>query len=355
LHLTDRPRGIVVSLLSLAAVAPSRVAWRSLCEALDAEREQLSAASVASVDDALTHWPARLRSMPGRWMHALRDGNVHPALPLIRRIEITLFAGPPVRAPYAWATTRDLRPVESLRLWDDALADTGCAALAESPWLTCLTELALATGITSRGFETLARWPCLSRLATLDLARSCPGPAGIEALAAADLTRLRALHLGRTALTGVAARALGELRAPALDRLDLDAAGLTGDDVRVLAESGMLRPLRELNLSNNAIGRTGCEALAGTAFDDLRVLFLHGCQLVDDDVRPLLESPLLSNLRNLALSENALGDSTVAQLAECDLGRLDELDVCHNPFDPAAAETRLRAAPGLPALRRLCV
>ena len=70
----------------------------------------------------------------------------------------------------------------------------------------------------------------------------------------------------------------------------------------------------------------------------------------------MLASPLLARLRNLALSENALGDATVRRLASCErLSWLEELDVCHNQFDALAAETRLRAAPALAGLRRLCV
>ena len=85
-------------------------------------------------------------------------------------------------------------------------------------------------------------------------------------------------------------------------------------------------------------------------------LVLHGCALGDDDVLEMLASPLLARLRNLALSENALGDATVRRLASCErLSWLEELDVCHNQFDALAAETRLRAAPALAGLRRLCV
>lgn len=61
------------------------------------------------------------------------------------------------------------------------------------------------------------------------------------------------------------------------------------------------RAARELNLSNNAIGRTGCDALASCrGLEHLSARFLHGCALGDDDVVELLASPVLFTARAAA-------------------------------------------------------
>lgn len=65
----------------------------------------------------------------------------------------------------------------------------------------------------------------------------------------------------------------------------------------------------------------------------LKPLTLHDCNLTDSDVLSISQSPHLSNLIYLELSNNhALTDASVMYLARSDCwGRLDTLDLANNP------------------------
>lgn len=345
----------------------SRLHWRLLCERLD-ESGALTADTRLALEARLDSWPDRTRRLPGRWLRALGEGREHPALGLARSAEVTLQDPARSLAPSApwhsrpwtghpWATCASLGGLRDLRVHDEERGDECAEAVARSPFLTQLTHLSLASGVTARGASVLASSPSLVSLRTLDLGRNRVGEAGVRALASSPhLQQLAALHLGRNALDAGAVSALSS-GFPALRRLDLDFAGLTGPEVRRLVESGRLAGLRELNLSHNDLGHEGAEALAACAdLRSLEVLFLHGCRLDDAAALALLSSPHLGALRNLALSDNALTLRSVEALERCaPLASLTELDVCHNPFPVDEAEARLRACPTLRALGRLCV
>lgn len=336
--------------LALAAT-PSRVAWRSLCERLDLAFDP---ALLPSLEAALAPWPDALRGLPGRWLRALRHGDQHPALPLVRAVRATLFEAAP--DPHAWARCAGLRHVVALHLRDEHLGDAGAAALASSPHLAQLTALSLGHGITADGARALAAAPSLGGVVALDLARNRLDAAAVAALVASPhLGRVREVFLGRNGLgeAGVKALVAGPWR-PSL--VDLDANRLDGGAVAALCGGGMLADVATLNLSHNPVGRAGCEALAAAELPSLEVLYLHGCGLTDDDVAPLWGAAWLSGLRNLALSGNRLGARALDALARCDaLGGLRELDVCANALDAGEARARLGASAALRGVRRLCV
>lgn len=342
----------------IAAESASRARWRALCEALDGERAALTHERVRGLDAALASWPDAYRTLPGKWAAELLHGGAHPALPLVRRVDVLLHDDVEFSSRYAWASSEGLASARALRVYDERLGDAGAAAFARSPHLGGLVELALATGITPRGIELVADAPALARspdLALLDLARNRVGTDGVAALGASGHLRgLRALRLGRTSFDRAAVDALAWGGFAPLASLDLDAAGLTERDVAVLCASPRFEGLTELNLSNNALGVSACEAVAACAgLGSLKRLFLHNCRLDDDAVRALLASPHLRSLENLALSENHITDAaTRAFLSSEVCATLTELDVCHNPFAPEC-EPLLRAA--MPGLRRLCV
>lgn len=250
----------------------------------------------------------------------------------------------------AWSATPWLAEVTCFRLDDGALGDEGAFAFARSPHLRGVHSLALSTGMTSSGASSLVG-ENMRAVRDLRLARNRLDARGVEALAA--LGDIEALHLGRNHLDDEALDAVGSW--PRLRRLDLDYNAFTGEGLERLCATGRLACVRELNLSNNRIGRQGCDALARADLNDLEVLFLHGCELEDDDVGALLEAPWLRGLKNFALSENRLTVSSIDRLAASDRFRaLGELDVCHNHFDPAVAESQLRASRHLSSVRRFC-
>ena len=324
-----------------------RSAWRAFTEALDA----LSDDEVRALERSCEAWPDALRSTPGRWLRRLLDGEDEPRLRFTRSLEHVLFPEPARRARLAWASTPWLAELTTLRLDDGALGDEGARAFGRSPHLQNLRALSLSFGMTADGVAALVG-ENTRQVRDLRLARNRIGARGVARLAGAP--RLEALHLGRNALDDEALDALPAW--PRLARLDLDCNAFTGAGLERLCASGRLAGVRELNLSNNRIGRRGCDALARAPdLASLEVLFLHGCDLEDDDVRELLAAPWLRRLKNLALSENRLSMVSVERLAQsAESYALGELDVCHNRFDPTRAEVLLRASPQLERVTRFC-
>lgn len=309
---------------------------------------------LARYQEALSSWPDVYRTLPGAWLHRLFHQEAHPALPLVRCLDVVLPEPPSRPAPYAWAESAGLCALTILRLYEENIGDEGAFALARSPYLNRLIELRLSSGVTDRGVLALASSQNLLGVRALGLHRNRVSAEGIASLL--SLASLQALHLGRNSLETPSIKVLSQSTL-LLQKLDLDYTNLTGEKLRTLCESDCLRGIQELNLSNNPIGREGCEALASCPhLGQLENLFLHSCGLDDDDVEALLSSSHLRALRNLALSQNALTSRSVERLASCGLlSSLTELDICHNPFSLEDAEQKLRASPYLQKVTRLCL
>lgn len=341
---------------ALAAAPPSLAAWRRITAALDASQGDRLAADLEAVDAACADWPDALRRAPGRWLRDRIDGRPQPRLTVARAVDLTL-QGDLAGDRLAWTDAPELTRATVLRIVDDRFGDAGLARWLRSANNPRPVELALACDLTDDGAHRLAADPRLATLRSLALFRNALGPAGLAALLAAPMPRLRRLLLGRNLFGEPGARALAGATALAdLDLLDLDCDRLGGPAVGALARAPLLAGVRALNLSNNPIGADGCAALAESPhLGRLEVLYLHGCRLDDAAVAPLLRAPWLPGLKNLALSDNALSLATIARLTDHRGLALDELDICHNPFDAQAAEARLRAAPQFAGLRRLCV
>lgn len=336
---------------------PSLARWRALVQALDAiadDSPELDSA-LARVEQTCTDVPDRLRRAPARWLAQRFAGRPQPRLRIARCLELALQGEVPGDRG-AWADAVELAELTIVRVFDDRLGDAGLARWLRSPSHAGVRELALASGITDAGARALADDPRLAALDSLALFRNSIGAGGLAALCRRLPATLRRLLLGRNALGEAGMRALADASSRVqLDLLDLDANGLAGAAIEALVEAPLLRGARALNLSNNAIARTGCLALARCEFAALDELFLHGCSLDDEALAPLFEAPWLPRLRNLALSDNALSLHTIRRLAACRELGLRELDICHNPFDVDAATRALRSAPQLAALGRLCV
>lgn len=338
------------------ATSPSLAAWRRITAALDASQGDRLAADLDAVAAACADWPDAVRLAPGRWLRDRIDGRPQPRLTVARAVDLTL-QGDLAGDRLAWTDAPELARCTILKIVDDRMGDAGLARWLQSANNPRPVELTLAAGLTDAGAHRLAADPRLATLRSLALLRNALGPAGLAALLAAPMPALRRLLLGRNLFGEPGARALAGATALAdLDLLDLDCDRLDGPALRVLARAPLLSGIRALNLSNNPIGRDGCAALAESPhLDRLEVLLLHGCRLDDAAAAPLLRAPWLPGLKNLALSDNALSPATIAGLAAHRELALDELDICHNPFDPQDAEARLRAAPQFARLRRLCV
>jgi hypothetical protein len=339
---------------------PSLVEWRRIVGALDRQLDAVQLdADVVAVEAACTQFPDELRLAPGRWLRRVFEGIPEPRLRATRAIDITLQGPELLRDRFAWADAPELAQATVVRVFDEQLGDAGLTRWLRSPSHLRITELVLAAGITDRGVALLAEDSRLAGISSLGLFRNAIGPDGLTALIGSPQLggKLSRLLLGRNRFGEPGARALaGETAIEGLALLDLDCNRLDAAAVAALVHAPLLRGVRTLNLSNNPIGAQGCAALAECPhLDRLEASFLHGCSLDDDAVAPLLRAPWLARVRNLALSENALSMTTVEQLAERgDLG-LGELDICHNHFSEAEAESLLRSAPQFAGLHRLCL
>ena len=343
-------------LAAARADRPTLAAWRRITAALDDAPDDHLPADLAAVAAACATWPDAVRRAPGRWLRDRIDGRPQPRLTVTRAVDLSL-QGDLAGDRHAWADAPELAATTILRVFDDRLSDDAVLRWLRGPNNLSPRELALAGGVTDRGALALAEGPRLAALHELALTRGAIGPDGLAALLAAPLPRLRRLLLGRNLFGEPGARALADSPTPrALDLLDLDCDRLRGPAVAAIARAPLLAGVRALNLSNNPIGAAGCAALADSPhLGRLEVLRLHGCDLDDDAAAELLRAPWLAGLKDLSLSANALSLAAVAAVADRPALALDELDICHNHFDPQVAGARLRAAPQLARLRRLCV
>jgi hypothetical protein len=216
----------------------------------------------------------------------------------------------------------------------DGLAPDGLTALAASPLFARLKGLELRSlqilpgllvdslsactepGVLSRlslpynrldraDAEALFHLPILRDLQHLDLSDNDRlGPDGVAALAESGIVRgLRILNLSKTRAGVAGVKALTEAGGLAgLRMLDLSDNRLGPVAVKVLANCSGFRGLRVLNLTNNPIGDAGASALAGSrALSGLLELDLRDAGVAHDGAMALAESPHLDNLLRLDL------------------------------------------------------
>jgi uncharacterized protein (TIGR02996 family) len=186
-----------------------------------------------------------------------------------------------------------------------------------------LQELGLAEqALGDEDLERLARAGALQGLTSLDLRKNYLTEGGLASLVRSPHLRgLRVLLLGRSLLSlgyermQIGAGAVGALLAweafPRLEQLDLAGQGIDVDAAQQLLSCG--GALRVLDLSE--AGLRGLQ-VAGDGGMRLQRLVLRDAELRNEDLRALLSSPAVSELRALDLSRNPLGRGVADLLAE---------------------------------------
>jgi uncharacterized protein (TIGR02996 family) len=260
------------------------------------------------------------------------------------------------------ALLADWPHLSRVRLLEFSLGQFGAdalARLADSPHASQLTALVFQYyGISADGLQALAASPLFGRLEVLELhSNMIPPPLLVDALAAArgpgSLARLALVWSGLTGADAAALFALPVLHS--LDHLDLSQNRQLGSEgVTALAESGILRGLRVLNLRGTLPGTTGVRALTeANGLSRLRSLDLSANRLGPVAVSSIVESGLARGLRVLNLSRNPIGDKGAVALAGArGLSGLLELDLDDTDLTDAGAFA-LAESPYLGGLLRL--
>lgn len=235
------------------------------------------------------------------------------------------------------------------------------AALAHSPYAVNLTELRFEHGsITAEGVQALARSPLFARLEGLKFGQNRIAPdLLIDALAAAgEPGNLRRLSVPFCELHRGDALTLFDLPVmEGLDELDLGQNRRFGPGgAEALAESGALRGLRTLNLSETLLGTEGVRSLlSASGLSGVRSLDLSANKLGPVAVGLMAGSPAVRGLRVLNLSNNRITNGGAETLANArHLQGLLELDLSDAEVGDAGA-LALAASEHLEGLLRLVV
>jgi uncharacterized protein (TIGR02996 family) len=253
------------------------------------------------------------------------DGAIFATAP-IEALSITPRGRPDVDAITDWPHLTRVQRLEFTLSRFDAF---DAHRLGKSEHAAKLTELAFDfDGITAEGLEALARSPLFPRLTALDLRSNTMPPA-------------------------LLADAIGAIRTPsALAHLSLAANHITAFDAQHLFALPVMQGLRHLDLSDNPrLGVAGVEALAESGITrGLRALDLEGTHPGIPGLRALTKTGLLAGLRILNLAANRLGPNAVKLLGGPDATRgLRVLNLSENPIGDAGA-TALADTPAVASL-----
>lgn len=250
-----------------------------------------------------------------------------------------------------------LEQIGSLNLSSLSLSADDLKAVAESPYLTNLTELDFNYNKAgAEGAAALGQSKTLMRLRVLEL-RSCAiGEAGAVALArAANLSQLVKLNVGDNAIgpKGTATLAASP-HLKNLQTLLLDNNAVGPAATKNLAISPHFRELTELDLSDNEIGPQGAQALAGSEnLAKMATLKLNTNKLAGVGLRVLSASPHLGRLKILELNSNEIDDVGVKALTVSpSIRQLEELSLAYNIIGDEGVKA-LASWPGLAKLRKL--
>lgn len=336
---------------------------------------------------------AKCRQLDGNALHGSAMAHTLPALPdgfskrgcrfrrgFTWRVEVrdpaavltdadALFAAAPVEALdfderhrpdlAELAACPHLARLRRLEFTDTRFGVEDLTPLGDSAHATGLTDLAFENGaVLADGLQALARSPLFARLESLDLTNNFLAPALlVDALGAAPrhgrLRRLALRFCDVPAFDAPHLFALPVMRG--LDDLDLsDNRDLGPEGVKALAESGAVRGLAALKLSNTLPGVPGVRALAETSgLSGVRWLDLSANRLGPTAAGLLAESRHARGLRVLDLSNNPLTDKGAAALAGSrPLAGLVELVLADCGIGDAGA-LALAESPHLDGLMRL--
>jgi uncharacterized protein (TIGR02996 family) len=233
------------------------------------------------------------------------------------------------------------------------LGDEGLSALAESPFVTNVTTLALrGNWVREAGAAALASSPHFARLTILDLNEDKIGDQGAAALAGSPhLKQLRELRLGWNSIGPEGAGALAHSPNLAnLTALYLHGNSIGAAGMEALARSPHLRRLRTLTLRNTDIGDAGLAALAASPLlSQLHALDLTQTWIGEAGVIALARSRNAANLTSLTLADHrGIGDDAARALAASPwLARLSSLDLSAATYGNAE---KVVTAEGLRAL-----
>jgi uncharacterized protein (TIGR02996 family) len=253
-------------------------------------------------------------SVGGRGLSALRVVEALPALESLDLsqnhlndadlVPLLLSASPP--------------RLRELHLAHNNLHNGAACLLAQSPLMNFLEVLDLRANrsLGAGGIVHLVGHANASRLRSLNLSQTQPGPGGAAALLSSPhLPRLEELYLDRCDLRDEVAKAF--LLSPGLPNLNTIGLGrnFLGDEAAIALAVGHPRPWRRIQLSGNYIGPDGAEALANSAhLSGLEEFCLGGNVLTDQGAQHLVWSPYLDKLTLLNLSDNALSPGGQAAL-----------------------------------------
>jgi serine/threonine protein kinase/hemoglobin-like flavoprotein/Ran GTPase-activating protein (RanGAP) involved in mRNA processing and transport len=275
------------------------------------------------------------------------------------------------------------RRIRLLRLADNEIGDTGLAALLGSPQLTGLASLDISNnGITPSGTGLFDG--ATLQLECLDISANSLGSRGTESISRAiGQLRLKRLRARRTQLSlsdfarivQAGKGNLVELDASdnqletedpqrfsevpeliALRSLSLDGLGAEASLIASLFHTPYLTNLEELSLKSNKLGDEGLIELSGiSALGRLVRLSLQDNGIGFRGAAALATSPLAAHLSSLDLSFNELGDAGAEALADGkSWHQLQEIHLRSNGigFGGAAA---LLTAKGMSMLQVVCL
>lgn len=231
-----------------------------------------------------------------------------------------------------------------------------------------LKSLALPS-LSTDGFRLIGAMPYFPKLNRLNLSNQHVARDSFQQLSA-NASNLRQLNISRSTLTNRHARSLAQcgrfdnleeldvhrnvmtnkglvhllIGLPSLTRLDISGNPIGGKDLGPLRQAAKPLPLEELTLDHYGISEVSAAAIEVLA-ECLRPkkLAIIGSCLSDDAIAPLLESPNMSRLRHLDLSNNRLKDATVERIARSPhLSELRFLSLKDNLHISGNAKKRLR-------------
>lgn len=248
-----------------------------------------------------------------------------------------------------------LPALHTLKLEGNALGEPGITALGQATGFSALRALDLTKNPIGPSLgRALAGASWLASLEELNLTNTYLDAAGLEALFALELPALRSLTLFLNSLDGAGAQVIAR-RSPPLRALNLASTRLGGAGLRALAESSRLETVKSFNFAFN--GPIEPEELArlvdSPLLTGLEELSLSDCRIGDEGARILAAAPALSTLTSLRLDKGGLTDVGVRALAESPhLPSLTTLSLDYNAISRAGLAA-LEAAPFFGRLRSL--
>ena len=211
-------------------------------------------------------------------------------------------------------STLCLTTLEYLNVSDNFICDLGLYFISNGTFNNLKKLDVSLNQITQAGVEHLSNAKFFNTLNDLNIEGNNLEDKGCQYIAYSKLKNILSLNLGINQLNSISIKHLSKGRLYFINRLILERNNLLSNGISYLMESKFITNLIELDISYNNIGDNGCLYLSNGSLTEIEILNLKNNQITNVGIQNLTKTTW-NSLKNLNLEDNEISNEGIRILA----------------------------------------